>query len=275
MATDDNITGTAEDEHLVSGGGDDTIDAGAGDDTIIAGGGDDILIGGEGDDILNGGGGSDIFIFNFLVESGGGGETGVFETAEDRFIRFVNEYRNFLAQQDGVVAVGELQAYLGPNNTVGFKLTIELQDGSTATWDSLNVDDPLTINEDGSIDSMEFVFQGGLVRTVYYEDTVNFFAGGEAEIISSDGNDTIVQFQDAGKNTDQIVLNGLGGLTAEEIDALMDIEVIDTDGDGVGDAQRVFWTEADGDGGSITILGTTEWGDDLAAFLGDEMISVA
>lgn len=272
MATDDNIIGTAEDDHLVAGGGDDTIYAGMGDDTVIAGGGDDVLIGGEGDDILNGGGGSDTYVFNFTVESGGGGETGVFETTEDRFIRFVNDYANFLAVQDGVASTSGLKSYLGPNNEVGFTLTITLEDGSTATWDSLNLDDPLTINEDGSIDSMDFVFQGGLVRTVYYEDTVNFFGGGEAEIISSDGNDTIVQFQDAGKNTDEIVLNGLSGLSTEEVDVLLDIGVIDTDGDGVGDAQRVSWTEADGDSGSITILGTTEWGNDLAAFLADENV---
>ncbi len=116
--------------------------------------------------------------------------------------------------------------------------------------------------DDSTIESVN-VPAGRGFTTWFYEDTVTTVAagGGPAAISASDGHDTIVQFQNAGPNADTIELDGLAGLTDAQLSDLFDLTTIDTNGDSIADSTLLSW-----DGGSIKILGSTGWANELAFF---------
>jgi hypothetical protein len=251
----DVINGTGANDTINSGAGNDRVSGGAGNDKVNAGGGDDILDGGTGDDVLNGGGGSDTFRFHFAV-TGAGTEThtfvfdpnaGDFEGPFAQFVRFVSQYESFLQ------SVGSD----GPDDGSGVDFV----------WDKFTNINPLTFLEgattdDSTIESLLVPFGRGAV-TLFYENTVTTVAegGGPPAISASDGHDTIVQFQNAGQNVDTIELHGLAGLTDTQLSDLFDLTTIDTNGDTIADSTLLSW-----DGGSIKILGSTGWANELAFF---------
>lgn len=241
----DAIEGGMGDDIINSGAGDDTVDGGAGDDQLNAGSGDDVLIGGAGDDVLNGGGGSDTFVFNFTVAGGQSTVTfGGFDAGADGKLsqnEFVQQYEAFLVEN-------------------GFDPDAFNQNSAT---------DALTGNPDPTVESIE-IKTGATTQTRYYEDTL--YVDGPLAVTASDGHDTITAFQDAGPNVDQIVLNGLAGLSDADLDSLFDLTLADTDGDGTMDASVLVWGEGMG---SITIGGTTQWGTDVLAFLHDGQVLLA
>jgi hypothetical protein len=51
------------------------------------------------------------------------------------------------------------------------------------------------------------------------------------------------------------------------LNALFDLATTDTNGDSINDSTVLSW-----DGGSITILGTTTWGNDVLAFFHDDQV---
>ena len=119
----------------------------------------------------------------------------------------------------------------------------------------------------GAVSSVQ-VQQGANTDTNYYEGTVTVGGSGTGApvITSSEGNDTIAQFQSAGPNVDTIELRGLAGITAVEFDLLFNLNTDDVDGDGNQDSV-LSW-----DGGSITILGST-WGD-IGDFYNDSRVDL-
>jgi Ca2+-binding RTX toxin-like protein len=236
----DVIDGGLGDDIINSGAGADLVDGGEGDDNINAGSGDDTLIGGAGDDQLNGGGGSDVFVFNFTVSAG---QTvipfGGFDPGPDSVLsqsEFVNQYNAFLTANG-----------------------IPLSD-----W-SQNAADPVA-GSDGDVASI-LVKTGASTQLRHYE--TELVIGGEPEITASEGNDTITSFQNAGPNVDRIQLNGLAGLSDDVLDALFDLELVDTNNDGFADASRLVW-----DAGSITLGGRTDWGTDVLDFLHDAQVDL-
>jgi hypothetical protein len=230
----DVINAGAGDDHIASGAGADTVDGGDGDDKIDAGGGDDTLIGGAGDDFLNGGGGSDTFVFHFTL-SGSGGATISFENGIDQ-----NDFRN------------EYEAFLEENGI------------DADTWQQNSQTDPVPGNDDATVESVVLSND----QTRYYENTVG--SGGSPTITASDGNDTIAQFHNSGPNIDTIELHGLASLEGNDalIDTLFDLSVSDANNDGINDTV-LSWN-----GGSITILGTSEWGTDVIAFFNDDRVEL-
>ncbi len=244
----DSIDGGAGADIINSGAGDDVIFGGEGDDKLNAGAGDDILYGGVGNDVLNGGGGSDRFVFNFTVTTGQSTVT----------------FAGFNSGSDGKLQQNEfMQQYNAFLVANGIDPTTFNANGST---------DPLPDNPDGSVESA-LIYGGGpnpVTHVRYYENTL--YISGQPEISASDGHDTITSFQNAGQNVDSIVLNGLAGLSDADLDALFNLTLIDTNGDGIADATSLVW----GDGmGSIQIGGTTEWGTDVLAFLHDGQVLLA
>ena len=87
---------------------------------------------------------------------------------------------------------------------------------------------------------------------------------GGASFTAAAGNDTIEQFQNAGRNVDVIDLQGV---TSVQGAALFTLTPGDVNGDGTADSV-ISWTS--GAAGSITILGST-WAD-LGTFLGDSRV---
>lgn len=240
----DVIDGGAGADIINSGAGDDAIFGGAGDDKLNAGAGDDRLEGGSGDDILNGGGGSDRFVFNFVVASGMKTVTfaGFDPGADGRLQQseFVQQYNAFLAANG---------------------IDPEADQFNNAT-------DPLPGNPDGSVEQATIQNNAnGPLQTRYYENTLYIQDG--PQITASDGHDQITAFQTAGPNVDTIVLAGLAGLGDAVLEALFDLRLEDTDGDGRADATSLIWGDSMG---SIEIGGTTRWGTDALAFFHDAQV---
>jgi Ca2+-binding RTX toxin-like protein len=260
-AGNDIVYGGEGDDQIHAGAGDDELFGGEGNDQLVAGAGDDILEGGVGDDVLNGGGGSDTFVFNFTVAAGGtstitygavpldyDAPTGNpnnptppdEEVSESEFAQFSQDY----------------QAWLNENAPADYTYAAPQPNPVNS------ISDPDAV--DGDVQSVELT--NGQIR--YWEDTIEV-AGGEPEITASDGNDTITQFQNAGPNVDQIVLKGLAGLDDTTLDALFDLTASDVNNDGVLDSV-LSWQ-----GGSITLLGTSTWGNDLLGFMHDDQVVLA
>ncbi|MCV2880017.1 hypothetical protein OE699_14290 [Sedimentimonas flavescens] len=247
---DDVIKGRPGNDHLFGEGGDDVLKGGPGNDTLEGGSGDDLLVGGPGEDT---------FVFNFEVESGEG----------------FTLVGTFDAPDSGLTLNGFAQLYLGgwdeeAGEATGFlaPLVEQYRDGLAYTWSSSDSKDPLLDNPD---DVSQYTLADG--RTIYYEDQIYIpSVDGGTAITTSDGHDTIADFQSGVNTQDTIVLNGLSELTDEQLDDLFDLATVDTDGDGVEDASVLSW----GDGmGSITIGGTTEWGTDVMAFFSEDQVFLA
>lgn len=66
--------------------------------------------------------------------------------------------------------------------------------------------------------------------------------------------------RNAGPNVDQIVMEGLSGLTATQLDSLFDLATSDVNLDGTL-IRCCQWT-----GGSLAVLGTSQWGTSVNAF---------
>ncbi|MCE5973815.1 hypothetical protein LZA78_10015 [Sinirhodobacter sp. WL0062] len=245
---DDVIKGRPGNDHLFGEGGDDVLKGGPGDDTLNGGSGDDLLIGGPGEDT---------FVFNFKVESGEGFTlVGTFVPTPGLDMGgFINEY--FGGQHDN----GEYYGFLAP-------LIEQYEVVSFYEWVASDSDDPLVGNLD---DPEQYTLSNGNV--IHYEDQIYIpSVDGGTSILTSDGHDTIADFQSGVNTQDTIVLNGLSELTDEQLDDLFDLATVDTDGDGVEDASVLSW----GDGmGSITIGGTIEWGTDVMAFFSDDQVLLA
>ena len=245
LKADDPINGGDGDDHLVGGGGNDHLSGGAGDDKLNAGGGNDILDGGAGNDFLNGGGGADVYRFHFGVASGG--------TQTHTFV--------FVPSSGDIPTAGEFAAQYSD-----FLLSFFGSAGNFQ-WTSSLPEDPLlslvqgVTADDSTIESV--VVQAGRgTGILFYEDTIKTSGpGGPAAITASDGHDTIAQFQNAGPNVDTIELHGLAGVSDADLSALFDLTTIDTNGDAIADSTLLSW-----DGGSIKILGSTGWANELAFF---------
>jgi Ca2+-binding RTX toxin-like protein len=243
-ADDDFIISGDGNDNLTGGGGNDQISGGGGNDKINAGGGNDTVDGGTGDDFLNGAGGSDVYRFHFAV-SGGATESHTFVYVPSEAFPnngdFAIQYTDFL-----VSVFGSATNFL---------------------WRQTIAEDPLlsfvteVTAEDSTVESVQ-VPSGRGFGTLFYEDTITTSGpGGPAAITASDGHDTIAQFQNAGPNVDTIELHGLAGMSDADLSALFDLTTIDTNGDSVADSTLLSW-----DGGSIKILGSTNWADELAFF---------
>ncbi|MBW0157089.1 hypothetical protein [Sedimentimonas flavescens] len=247
--SDDVIRGTELDDVIKGRPGDDHLFGEGGDDVLKGGPGNDILDGGSGDDLLIGGPGEDTFVFDFNISNdGGGGLLGTFTPISgwdwDTF--FLEYFVKFLGSHIG--EPGGKDQYL---------------------WVDYEDKDPLADNPDPTVES--YTLSDGTV--IYYENDL-YATGGEGAvaILTSDGHDTIASFQSGVNVQDTIQLNGLSGLTDQQLDDLFDLATVDTDGDGVEDASVLSW----GDGaGSITIGGTTEWGTDVLAFFSDDQVFLA
>lgn len=254
---DDVLTGTKNDDTIYAGAGDDIVNSGAGDDTVYggdgndkinAGAGDDVLEGGAGDDILNGGGGSDTYVFNFTVNAGA--TTITYDATPADY----DTNNNGVSQSEFSAFKNDYDAWLAENAPADYNYNQTSSDPVTSATDPDAVD--------GAVSSVTLT--NGQTR--YWEETIDTTSGGAPAITASDGYDTITQFQDAGPNVDKIQLNGLAGLSDEDLDTLFDLSTSDANGDGVLDT-ILSW-----DGGSITILGTSEWGNDVLAFLHDDQV---
>lgn len=263
-AGNDILSGGAGDDKLHGGSGNDHLMGGDGNDQLVGGGGNDHLMGGLGDDVLNGGGGSDTFCFKFTVDYvspqtfpgfvvGEGGITGLDGKLQES---------EFLAQyHDWLTSVG---VDLDGNGSVEY------------TYDPKSLL-PLTYLEgagtnDPTVESV-LVYQGpDMVGALpdgvrYYEDTV----WTTPQITATDGNDTIVQFQNSGPNVDTIKLHGITKLQAMQF---LTYESGDFNGDGNTNDSRISWDGAtESAGGSISIIGST-WGS-LGDFLGDSRVEFA
>ncbi|WBL32836.1 hypothetical protein O5O51_14085 [Sinirhodobacter sp. HNIBRBA609] len=244
--SDDVIHGTELDDVIKGRPGDDHLFGEGGDDVLKGGPGNDILDGGSGDDLLIGGPGEDTFVFDFNISNdGGGGLLGTF------------------TPEAGYDMGTFVQAYLG--DFLGS--FVDVPGGKEYyPWDPRNDADAVADNPDPTVES--YTLSNGTV--IYYENDI-YATGGEGAvaILTSDGHDTIASFQSGVNVQDTIQLNGLSGLTDQQLDDLFDLATVDTDGDGVEDASVLSW----GDGmGSITIGGTTEWGTDVLAFFSDDQV---
>jgi len=255
-AGNDTVSGGEGDDQIHAGSGDDRLDGGDGNDQLSGDGGNDILTGGNGDDLLNGGGGSDTFVFNFTVSQGSG------QTVSYEPVPLDYDAGGPRTAPDGQVSQSEFsqfqqdyQAWLAENAPADYEYSAPQPDPLTSDADPQAVD--------GTVSSVDLT--NGQTR--YWEDTITT-GGSGPEITASDGNDTIVQFQN-GPNSDTLVLNGLSGLSDDQLDALFDLAASDVNSDGTLDTV-LSW-----DGGSITILGTSEWGSDVTAFFGDDRVHLA
>ena len=245
-----------------SGAGDDVVDGGEGNDQINAGSGDDILIGGAGDDVLNGGGGSDTFRFTFVVEAAGTTTLTYDPVPLDYDAPSGNP--NNPNPADGQVSQSEFaqfqqdyEEWLDANAPADYEYNAPQDDPLTSASDPDLVDGTVS----------DVTLTNGQTR--YWESTIEVEGGGDPVITSSEGNDTITSFQDAGPNVDTIEFFGLSTLTDAQLDALFDLELVDTNNDGTMDATRLVW-----DGGSIQIGGTTEWDTDVVSFFHDDQVSL-
>ena len=186
--------------------------------------GDDVLKGSRGADTIAGLGGSDI------INSGAGNDSLSGGGGNDKLHSGSgNDVLNGDAGNDQLVGGG------GDDTLTG------------------GADDDM-LNGGGGSDTYVFNFTTGL-------DTA---PGSLAFIAAADGNDTIQQFQNGGRNVDTIDLQGI---TSVDGAALFTLTATDADGDGTMDSV-ISWTGAAA--GSITILSST-W-TDLDAFLSDSRV---
>jgi len=259
-AGEDTLSGDEGDDKVDGGAGADKLYGGAGADSLVGGGDNDLLVGGADNDWLNGGGGADTYAFKFTVTS----TTATTVT-----------FGGFDAGTDGKLTQGEFSSqYSNWLKSVG----VDGSDANTTvdfTWAQNSPTDALTSLEGGNANGAVVAIniwlgtgKGEHQEVRYYEPTVTI---GQAtlSITSSDGHDTIEQFQNAGPNVDKIVMEGLSGLTATQLDSLFDLANSDVNLDGTIDSV-LSWT-----GGSLTVLGTAQWGTSVNAFFTSSQVQIA
>lgn len=284
---DDILNGTNGDDTLNGGNGDDALHGGAGSDTLLggegndqldAGSGNDTLCGGSGDDFLNGGGGSDSFVFNFTVDAS--------QPITSTFTSWLQGHGFSAAVgTNGEVADGTTQSLfsteyaawlnelvkeygLGADTNGDGLVSVDLNQNASGTNATPIIEGMTTEQLDALFSDREsFIAKTGAktIQERWYSDTLTVNSG--PSITDADGHDTVVQFQNAGKNVDKIVLSGI---THEQASLLFHYESGDYNGDGTLDS-KISWDGAtDAADGSITILGST-WAD-LNGFLTDSRV---
>lgn len=253
---DDWISGDDGDDKLHGAAGNDFLFGGRGNDQLVGAAGNDWLEGGAGADQMNGGGGADTYAFNFVVEHTTGVVT--FGKSPLDYDAPTGGGKN-VVPADGMVSEAEFskfthdyRAWLDEHAPADYSYSIAQADPVTSLADPGAVD--------GAVSSV--VLTNGQTR--YWEGSIE--VGGGFKITQSDGHDTLAQFQRAPKNGDTLYLKGLAGLTGEQLDTLFDLTTSDTNGDGKLDTV-LSW-----EGGSITILGTSAWGNDVNAFFTSSQI---
>jgi hypothetical protein len=266
----DTLYGGAGVDSLSGGVGDDELFGGSGNDTLAGNNGDDELTGGLGDDTLTGGNDPDTFVFRFELTQGGGGSLSFTEWLEANELNadseswtqgfFSSNYTNWIL--DEVFSAGN-RGLLGIDPDAVITVGINQNDDDPTATPLIYVggvlDEELSAMFGGR-DSFDWTSGGRNVQTHtrYWSDT---FELGAAPTLEGEGYDTIT---DWGTGTDTIEFAGLGTGDINDLLGLMALSVADADGDGGADDTVVSW-----DGGSITILNTTEWAD-LGAFLGSD-----
>ncbi len=170
----DNLTGTDEDDVICGTWVQNDIRAGGGDDTVYGGGGDDLLIGGSGDDTLHGEGGNDHF---WLISQPG-----------------ANRYIGGAGDNDTVVlgfapAVGTARDGLGfyATNVSSVNINFDLSSGTL---------DLTSYSGEGSfvLEGIEDILGGGKDDTLIGSDQDNYIngEGGSDTIKGGGGDDTLV-----------------------------------------------------------------------------------
>lgn len=267
----DSLSGGDGNDTLDGGNHDDTLSGGDGDDALYGGGGADDLTGGMGDDYLDGGNNADkVDTFNFTFDVTEGSSVVTFT---DYLI--ANGYGQYVA--DGAVTDGIPQNVFAQQYTAWLTGLVESEglgidvDGDGKISVGINQNDPTGLPQIEGMSAEEvdalfngtdnlFVKTGKTTQERYYSNEF----GSSSLGVTGEGHDTIAGLNDV----DQIVLNGLGGLTDTQLDALFDLETGDFNNDGVQDS-RLVWS-----GGSITVLSTDQWDTDVLSFLHDEHVTL-
>ena len=264
----DSISGDLGNDWIDGWTGNDTIDGGDGDDLIFGGLGDDSVLGSDGSDILNGmagndtlSGGADDDIIWHETGTGNdtviGGETGLDDDTLRANGLTVDAVLDFTANGTGADAEsGTLTSSGGADvSTFSEVENVELGIGNDSVIGSSGDENVSTgagadtVDGGAGNDSFDVGAGDGDVDTVVLED--------------GDGDDTITGFQaptplggGAFTPQDQIDVSGLTDAGGNPVN-VFDLTVIDTNGDGTGDAILSF-----PNGESITLVGVDPAGID-------------
>jgi Ca2+-binding RTX toxin-like protein len=257
-AGDDVVNGKKGNDTIYGGDGNDTLNGGQDDDTLYGEGGNDLLhgqegsdrlIGGEGDDILEGGSGADTFSYSFSVSGGSGasfsgwlaanGWAPISSSTTQSY--FSTKYTEWLVWLVETYELGEdldgggIKVELNQNSETGVPY---IEGMTTAQLEALF----------GGRQSADLV-TGSTTKERWYSDT---FGSGSTMVTSTDGNDTILDF-----NRSQGDKLDFSGVTATQFAAYFEWDVVDADGDGmVDDTVITLSTDATW---SLTLIGVTNF----------------
>jgi len=205
-------------------------------DILIGDNNSNVLQGGAGNDTLTGNGGADVFKYSFTLTQGGGeSETftdfiaqGGSALADNTYTQsfFATQYTAWLRHLvdtnglgsdingDGIVGVGLNQNDAAPDATP-FIEGVSAEDLGAMFTDRDNV----TLKT------------GKVTQERFYSNSFST-GNGEDTVESTDGFDTIVDFQ---WGMDNLEFNGLGGLTLDQFKSLFTVNEADVNGDGTTD----------------------------------------
>lgn len=201
----DDITGGDGADTINAGNGDDTVTGGAGNDTINAGNGDDTVTGGAGDDMLAGGNNADTFNYNFTLTTSSG-------TAPQSYAAYLDETlgkaASALTQSEFSTTYSAWLDYLVFGGDDGWLGLVEHYgwDGEVTVGLNQNGfgDSAPHISVDGVLQDLGAIFgdlqtfswsKGKATQTrTFWDLEENYDWGGDAALSSTDGNDSITDF---------------------------------------------------------------------------------
>jgi Ca2+-binding RTX toxin-like protein len=130
--SEDNITGSNDNDVIMGGGGADTLNGGDGDDIVVGGGGDDVLTGGAGRNVIIGGAGHDTVVYDWAAAANV--TLSAIQGEQIKGIEFSrggsNIDRLYKTERVALSASGDTVHFNGPGGNIGQKLDVDAGAGT-------------------------------------------------------------------------------------------------------------------------------------------------